>query len=70
LGIAGMGNYIGAGMQSIISGYLIDRADDGTAVLKGITFGDGYTLNYLAIFWIAMATLSVVCILAAGRKKC
>ena len=70
LGIAGMGNYIGAGMQSIISGYLIDRADDGSAVLKGISFGNGYTLDYLAIFWIAMATLSVVCILVAGRKKC
>lgn len=70
LGIAGMGNYIGAGMQSIISGYLIDRADDGSAVLKGVSFGNGYTLDYLAIFWIAMATLSVVCILVAGRKKC
>jgi OPA family sugar phosphate sensor protein UhpC-like MFS transporter len=69
LGIAGMGNYIGAGMQSIVSGYLIDRSSDGSAVLKGISFSGGYTLDYLAVFWIAMAVLSVVCILIAGRAK-
>jgi OPA family sugar phosphate sensor protein UhpC-like MFS transporter len=69
LGIAGMGNYIGAGMQSIVSGYLIDRSSEGSAVLKGISFSGGYTLDYLAVFWIAMAVLSVVCILIAGRTR-
>ena len=69
LGIAGMGNYIGAGMQSIISGYLVNRAEDGTATLKGVVFSGGYSLDYMAIFWIGMAVLSVVCMLLAGRCK-
>ena len=67
LGIAGMGNYIGAGLQSIISGYLINRAEDGSASLAGHTFANGWTLDYLAVFWIGMAALSVVCAIAAGR---
>ena len=69
LGIAGMGNYIGAGLQSIISGYLIKRAEDGTATLMGHTFAGGYTLDWLAVFWIGVAALSVVFTLAAGRSK-
>ena len=69
LGIAGMGNYIGAGLQSIISGYLINRAEDGSASLVGHTFANGWTLDYLAIFWIGMAALSVVCVLLAGKGR-
>ena len=69
LGIAGMGNYIGAGLQSIISGYLITRAEDGTATLLGYTFKGGYVLDWLAVFWIGMATLSVLCTIAAGKGK-
>ena len=69
LGIAGMGNYIGAGLQSIISGYLINRAEDGTASLVGHTFANGWTLDYLAVFWIGMAALSVVCVLLAGKGR-
>ena len=69
LGIAGMGNYIGAGLQSIISGYLIKRAEDGTATLMGHTFAGGYTLDWLAVFWIGMAALSIVCVLLAGKRK-
>jgi len=69
LGIAGMGNYIGAGIQSVVSGYLIHRTADGTATLAGHTFANGWTLDYLAVFWIGMATLSVVCVLAAGKGK-
>ena len=69
LGIAGMGNYIGAGMQSIISGYLVERAEDGTATLLGHTFANGYTLDWLAVFWIGVAALSVVLTLAAGCRQ-
>ena len=69
LGIAGMGNYIGAGLQSIISGYLVERSADGTATLLGHTFAGGWTLDYLAVFWIAMAALSVMCVLWAGGRK-
>ena len=69
LGIAGMGNYMGAGIQSVVSGYLIRRAEDGTATLVGHTFENGWTLDYLAVFWIGMAALSVVCVLAAGKGR-
>ena len=69
LGIAGMGSYIGAGLQSVISGCLIERAEDGTATLLGHTFAGGWTLDYLAVFWIAMAVLSVVCAMLAGGRK-
>ena len=69
LGIAGMGNYIGAGLQSIVSGYLINRAEDGSASLAGHTFANGWTLDYLAVFWTGMAALSVVCVLLAGKRR-
>ncbi len=69
LGIAGMGNYIGAGLQSIISGYLVERAPDGTATLAGHVFPNGWTLDWLAVFWIGMATLSVVCVILSWQKK-
>jgi len=61
LGIAGMGNYLGAGIQSAVSGCLVVRdAATGKAALLGHTFANGYTLDYLAIFWIGMAALSVI----------
>jgi len=69
LGIAGLGSYMGAGLQSIISGYLINRAEDGTATLLSHTFPCGWTLDYLAVFWIAMALLSVVCVICAGGRS-
>ena len=69
LGIAGMGSYIGAGAQSIVSGYLINRAEDGSATLASHVFGNGYVLDYLSGFWIGMATLSVLCVLVAGMRR-
>jgi OPA family sugar phosphate sensor protein UhpC-like MFS transporter len=70
LGIAGMGNYFGAGIQSAVSGYLVARdAATGKATLLGHTFANGYTLDYLSVFWIGMAVLSVVFTLAVGRAK-
>ena len=69
LGIAGLGSYMGAGLQSIISGYLINRAEDGTATLLSHTFSCGWTLDYLAVFWIAMALFSVACVICAGSRS-
>lgn len=69
LGIAGMGNYIGAGLQSIVSGHLVSRAADGTATLASHTFSNGWTLDWLAIFWIGMAAMSVVCILLSWQRR-
>ena len=70
LGIAGMGNYLGAGIQSAASGYLVVRdAATGKASLLGHTFANGYTLDYLAVFWIGMAVLSVLCALSVWRVR-
>ena len=70
LGIAGMGNYFGAGIQSAVSGYLVGRdAATGKATLLGHTFANGYTLDYLSVFWIGMALLSVLCALSVWKAK-
>lgn len=63
MGISGMGNYIGAGLQSIVGGYLVLRSTDGSAALKSVTFGNGYVLDWLAVFWIAVSMLTVLCVL-------
>lgn len=70
LGIAGMGNYIGAGVQSIASSYLVMRdATTGQASLAGHAFANGYTLDYLSVFWIGMAVLSLLCALTVWNFK-
>ena len=70
LGIAGLGNYFGAGLQSAVSGFFIAKdAATGKAVLLGHTFANGYTLDYLAVVWIGMAALSVVCALSVWRVR-
>jgi OPA family sugar phosphate sensor protein UhpC-like MFS transporter len=69
LGIAGLGSYLGAGLQSLVSGCLVERDAEGAATLTGHTFANGYTLDWLAVFWIGVAALSVVFTLAAGRRR-
>ena len=70
LGIAGLGNYLGAGIQSIVSGYFITKdAATGKAVLISHTFANGYVLDYISIFWIGMALLSLLCALSVWKKR-
>lgn len=70
LGIAGLGNYFGAGLQSIVSGYFITKdAATGKAALISHTFANGYTLDYISIFWIGMALMSVICALSVWHKR-
>ncbi len=70
LGIAGMGNYIGAGIQSAASGCLVGRdAATGKAYLLGHTFSNGYTLDYMSVFWIGMALMSVICALTVWNAR-
>ena len=70
LGIAGLGNYIGAGLQSIVSGYFVTKdAVTGKPTLISHTFANGYTLDYIAIFWIGMALLSMLCALSVWHKR-
>ena len=52
--------------------YLLDTrrwGADGAAKLMGHTFSGGYTLDWLALFWIGVAALSVVFTLIAGRGR-
>lgn len=63
MGISGMGNYIGAGLQSIVGGYLVERGADGTAALKMMTFFNEYSVDCLAVFWLGVSALTVLCIL-------
>ena len=69
LGIAGFGSYLGAGLQSAVSGCLVDRGADGTVSLAGHVFANGYSLDWLAVFWIGVAALSVVCTIASGKRR-
>ena len=68
--INGLGNYFGAGLQSIVSGFFITKdAATNKAVLLSHTFANGYTLDYLSIFWIGMALLSVICALSVWKQR-
>lgn len=67
MGISGMGNYIGAGLQSIVGGYLVMRGAGGAATLKSISFGNGYLVDCLAIFWIGVSILTVICVLVTRQ---
>lgn len=70
LGIAGMGNYFGAGLQSVVSGYFVAKdAATGKATLISHTFANGYTLDYISVFWVGMALLSVLCALSVWKKR-
>ena len=69
LGIAGVGSYLGAGLQSAFSGCLVERGADGAATLMGHTFACGYTLDWLAVFWIGVAALSVVFTIVSDRAR-
>ena len=66
LGIVGIASYIGAGLQDVMSGLLIEgnkRLVDGVEV---------YDFTYINWFWIGAAVMSVVLALLvwnAGRKK-
>lgn len=63
LGIVGMASYVGAGLQDIISGWLIDS---GKEVVDGVT---RYDFSTAAIFWIAASALSFILALFVARRS-
>ena len=63
LGIVGMASYVGAGLQDIISGWLIDS---GKQVVDGVT---RYDFSTAAVFWIAASALSFILALFVARSK-
>ena len=63
LGIVGMASYVGAGLQDILSGWLIDS---GKQVVDGVTH---YDFSTAAVFWIAASALSFILALFVARSK-
>ena len=63
LGIVGMASYVGAGLQDIISGWLIDS---GKEVVDGVT---RYDFTTAAVFWIAASALSFILALFVARRS-
>lgn len=63
LGIVGIASYIGAGIQDIASGWLIDS---GKTVVNGT---ESYDFSQVSIFWIAASVISFVLILFVWGKK-
>jgi len=77
LGIVGIASYIGAGIQDIVSGYLIKSQSVGEGGKKVYEFahavirwrGTDYALDYIALFWIGASLLSLLCALTVWRVK-
>lgn len=63
LGIVGIASYIGAGIQDIASGWLIDS---GKTVVNGT---ESYDFSQVSIFWIAASVISFILILFVWGKK-
>lgn len=63
LGVVGIASYIGAGLQDIISGWLIDS---NKSVVDGI---DVYNFNQVGIFWIAASVISFLLVLVVWKSK-
>lgn len=63
LGIVGIASYVGAGIQDIVSGWLIDSS-------KTIVNGDTvYNFDYVSIFWIVASVLSFALVLLVWKRK-
>ena len=63
LGIVGMASYVGAGLQDIVSGWLINS---GKTVADGVTT---YDFDTAIIFWIAASALSFILALFVSKKS-
>ena len=63
LGIVGMVSYVGAGLQDIVSGWLINS---GKTVTDGVTT---YDFDTAIVFWIAASALSFILSLFVSKKS-
>ena len=61
LGIVGMASYVGAGLQDIVSGWLIDS---GKTLVDGVV---RYDFGTATLFWIAASALSFILALFVAR---
>ena len=74
MGIVGIVTYAGASLQSVVSGYLIRSGGSGKMSAQFLNmafdaFGRHFTVDYIALYWIGMALLSVLCALSVWRVK-
>ena len=77
LGIVGIASYLGAGIQDIVSGYLIKSqgtVEGGKTVyaFAHLIFpvgGRTYEVDHIALFWIGASLLSVLCALTVWNVK-
>lgn len=63
LGLIGIASYIGAGVQDVVSGFLIEANH---STLNGV---DVYDFSSVRIFWLGAAVLSVICTLFVWNAK-
>lgn len=63
LGVVGIASYIGAGLQDVMSGILIEGQKDGA---NGV---EVYDFTYINWFWIGAALLSVVLLCWFGMQE-
>lgn len=63
LGLVGVASYIGAGIQDVVSGFLIG---ENHTSLNGV---ESYDFTSVSIFWLGAAILSVICVLFVWNAK-
>lgn len=77
LGVVGIASYLGAGIQDIVSGYLIKAQGAAEGGKKVYEFahavfrwnGAEYAVDYIALFWIGASLLSLLCALTVWNVK-
>ncbi|WP_430811918.1 MULTISPECIES: MFS transporter [unclassified Carboxylicivirga] len=68
LGIVGIASYIGAGIQDVISGYLIDKHKTYSGMLNGVEQYD-YNFTTVGMFWIGASIVSFVLAVLVWNAK-
>lgn len=63
LGVVGMASYIAAGLQDVVSGWLIN---DGVKLIDGVKV---YDFHSVAVFWLAASVLSFLLPILNWRRK-
>jgi len=74
MGIVGVVTYAGASLQSVVSGFLVKSGDGGKMGAEFLhfafgAFGRSFTIDWIALYWIGMALLSVLCTLSVWNAK-
>ncbi len=63
LGLVGIASYVGAGIQDVVSGFLIEGNH---TIVNGV---DNYDFSTAKLFWLGAAVLSMICVLFVWNAK-